>query len=120
VPISKGTALRLDLLTPHFNTDDWKDPLSFVPERFDPESEFYEKAMKESKKAGVFSRRAFGHGVRSCPGQTFATLETKVIVAYLLTHMDFEVDESILNRENVGFGMGSHIVPKFKISEFRE
>jgi len=38
---------------------------------------------------------------------SFAMLEIKVVLAYLLTNFDFEVENELLTREGVGFGLGS-------------
>jgi len=115
VPFAKGTLFREDIVSNHFNEDLWKDPHDFVPERFDVESEFYQKSIEEGKKPGLYSRRSFGYGFRRCPGQYFATLEVKIAVIVFLTHIEYEVEEELLNKEGVGFGIGSNFVPSFKV-----
>jgi cytochrome P450 len=117
VPVKKGTWIGVDLVTSHFDENCWLDPMEFVPERFDTESDFYNDGMKSGKKRNVYSTRTFSHGARMCPGQTLATLQIKIILAYLLTHMDYEVDKEFLERAGVGFGFGSEFDLMAKINK---
>lgn len=48
VPISKGTIVRPSINFPHYNKNQWPNPTEFIPERFDPESEFYVKPNPKS------------------------------------------------------------------------
>ena len=41
VPISKGTVINTNMGYSHFNPREWQKPLTFIPERFDPESKYY-------------------------------------------------------------------------------
>ena len=41
VPIPKGSILSISLFGMHYNPEEWHEPLKFIPERFDPESEYY-------------------------------------------------------------------------------
>jgi len=86
-----------------------------VPERYDQESEFYKQAEKEGKIGRGFSTRPFSHGFRACPGQSFAVLEMKVAIIVILTLIDYEVDPELFQKDGVGFGIGSTIVPSFKV-----
>ncbi|XP_067952041.1 cholesterol 24-hydroxylase-like [Watersipora subatra] len=65
------------------NPDVFEHPLKFIPERFDSRS---------SKKVSVYSSIPFSLGPRSCLGKTFATIQTKVILAKFLLSFDFELD----------------------------
>nr|AOQ25839.1 CYP5681A1 protein [Moneuplotes crassus] len=117
VPISKGTKIRIDLSTCHFDKNKWPDEYEFIPERHDFESEYYQKAKQTGIKPDVYSRRTFSHGMRSCPGQSFAMLEMKVAIAYLVTHLDIQFDEEQLNNKDIGFGLGSHFIPLVTVKE---
>lgn len=64
VPIEKGTLFKFEVVSPHFHEGYWLEPHTFIPERFDPESEIHQQSAKENKGKGVFSRRYFGHGIR--------------------------------------------------------
>uniref|UniRef100_A0A7S3KV08 Cytochrome P450 n=1 Tax=Euplotes crassus TaxID=5936 RepID=A0A7S3KV08_EUPCR len=117
VPISKGTTIRIDLLASHFDDGKWLDEYEFIPERHDLESEYFAKLKQSGKKPEAYSRRTFSHGMRKCPGQTFAMLEMKVAIAYIVTHLDIQFDEGQLNNEDIGFGLGSHFVPLVSVQE---
>mmetsp|Transcript_28546 Transcript_28546/g.32629 ORF Transcript_28546/g.32629 Transcript_28546/m.32629 type:complete len:422 (+) Transcript_28546:174-1439(+) len=62
VPIPKNTEIRLDLYSMHYNEAEWKDPFEFIPERFDPESEYF--TTPPGKARSQYSYAAFSHGVR--------------------------------------------------------
>ena len=76
----------------------------------------YRECTKQGKVPEVHSRRPFGHGVRSCPGQTFGVLELKVLISYLFPMMDYTVEEELLKNEDVGFAIGTHFKPQFSFA----
>ncbi|CAI2366304.1 unnamed protein product [Moneuplotes crassus] len=117
VPIPKGTQIRIDLVSSHFDSDKWLDEYEFIPERHDLESEYFAKLKQSGKKPETYSRRSFSHGMRKCPGQTFAMLEMKVAIAYIVTHLDLKFKEEDLQNENIGFGLGSHLSPIVEVQE---
>ena len=39
--IDKNTILAVNWALPHYNTKEWHNPTEFIPERFDPESDFF-------------------------------------------------------------------------------
>eukprot|EP00344_Euplotes_crassus_P009333 CAMPEP_0197017738 /NCGR_PEP_ID=MMETSP1380-20130617/79705_1 /TAXON_ID=5936 /ORGANISM="Euplotes crassus, Strain CT5" /LENGTH=442 /DNA_ID=CAMNT_0042444869 /DNA_START=82 /DNA_END=1406 /DNA_ORIENTATION=- len=106
VPIPQGTKIRIDLLLSHFDYNKWLDEYEFIPERHDLESEYFAKLKQSGKKPEAYSRRSFSHGMRKCPGQTFAMLEMKVGIAYIVSHLDLKFKEEDLQNENIGFGLG--------------
>ena len=115
VPIPKGMTMKIEVTGPHFSEVNWVDPWRFEPDRFDPETEFG-NLQKTTKPSDPMSRRTFGFGQRSCPGQTFATLELKVGLSYLVTMIDdFKIPEDVLNNDGAGFGLASKIDTNFKI-----
>lgn len=115
VPIPNGTLIKPDIVTAHYNGDQWLEPLRFEPDRFNPESEFYQEAQKNGKNWNVYSRRSFSHGLRNCPGQSLAYLEIKTILIYFLTRMEYDFSPEILNKEDIGFGIGNEFVPDLTI-----
>ena len=117
IDFEKGTSFRFDTVTPHHEDAYWLDPKSFIPERHDPESEFYTKSKEQGKIPHTLSRRTFGVGPRMCPGQALAMFEIKVILIYILTHFNIQFDEKDINNEGIGFALGSHFVPKVKMSK---
>lgn len=99
VPIQKGEQLIINILYTHHNPEIYKEPLEFVPDRFDPNSELFTKTIK--------SWLPFSFGMRNCLGQTLAKLESKVIISRILTKLDFEVDAEIIKNNYTRFGMHS-------------
>lgn len=75
--IPPGTIINYNQEGLHFNTDQWKEPESFIPERFDPESEWYSRP--DCGKRSPLAFLPFSFGPRQCPGQSFALLELKVM-----------------------------------------
>ena len=63
----------------HNNPDEWQEPDSFIPERFDPTSKYY--LTPSGKKRHPMSFGPFLGGRRICIGKTFA----ESIGRYLLT-----------------------------------
>lgn len=55
VPIPKGTLIRFDLFAAHLNPIEWQRPKEFIPERFDPTSEFYKKPNNAGKPRSIHS-----------------------------------------------------------------
>mmetsp|Transcript_15739 Transcript_15739/g.13763 ORF Transcript_15739/g.13763 Transcript_15739/m.13763 type:complete len:197 (-) Transcript_15739:6-596(-) len=106
VPFKKGTVFIKDLSVPHYDPEEYIDPLKYIPERFDPESKYFLKPT-DGKARRPYSYVPFSFGCRACPGQTFAMLELKVALAYILTHVKYEIDPEYLSNETLGFAVGS-------------
>jgi cytochrome P450 len=117
VPIPKGTFIKPDLYSGHYDSERWLNTREFIPERHDPDSEHSKAAMAEGKKPHTYSRRSFGHGKRACPGQTLAYLKMRVVLTFLLSKMDYEILDGLIENDGVGFGAGSLIAPRFKITK---
>lgn len=117
VPLDKGTLIKFSFTEAHYTKDLWLKPLEFIPERFDTESEFYKESKAQGKIFNSYSRRSFGLGPRKCPGESFAHLSVRVVVAYMVSMMDYDMDEELLKRNDVGFAMGSHIKPMMNVRE---
>lgn len=91
--------------------------MKFVPERFDPESEYYNLPHSGDKGRHVHSFMSFGSGLRSCAGKSLAMFELKVLAAYFLSKYKYEVDPEQLNNENIKFAMYSQFSLKIKITD---
>ena len=121
VSIPKGTLIRLDISSTHFNSNEWHSPTQFIPERFDPESDYFFKpnknneGKKEPRSANTWL--TFSTGLRGCPGQSLAMLEVKIIVTYILLNFEYEVEPELLENDNVGFGLGSHFKLNLKVNK---
>jgi cytochrome P450 len=105
VTFPKGTIMKKDLFIPHYDEAEYFKPREFIPERFDPESEYFPKPNSGGKARRPYSYIPFSYGIRACPGQSFSMLELKIAVAYLLTHIDYDVPQTLLDDEYVGWAV---------------
>ena len=67
VPLLKGTTIQIGLIYRHFDPEEWKNPLEFKPERFDPESEYFTKPNSDKSARSSLSYVPFSFWFRSCP-----------------------------------------------------
>jgi len=117
VKISKGTPVRPDIIAPHYSPNEWQKPKEFIPERYDPESKYYARPGKGSIKRDPSAWLPFSRGIRTCPGQSIAMLELKVLLAYFLTRVEYEVDKKLFETEGVGFANGSHFKLDIRVTK---
>uniref|UniRef100_A0A7M5UZB0 Cytochrome P450 n=1 Tax=Clytia hemisphaerica TaxID=252671 RepID=A0A7M5UZB0_9CNID len=68
--------LSIDLRIVNHNPKYWKDPMSFIPERFEN--------FDERKKEKAFMFIPFSAGPRNCVGQRFAMMELRIALFYLV------------------------------------
>mmetsp|Transcript_32639 Transcript_32639/g.31857 ORF Transcript_32639/g.31857 Transcript_32639/m.31857 type:complete len:109 (+) Transcript_32639:609-935(+) len=82
----------------HHNPDEWIEPAKYIPERFDPESEYFLTPL--GKKRHPMSFGPFLGGKRICLGKTFVETVSKITGPAILAHFDFDcVDkEDLLNK----------------------
>lgn len=106
VPFAKGSRLVINCVYPHFNPTQWKAPTEFIPERFDPESEYFLKPDSPNTEARhPKAYIPFTFGSRNCPGQTMGKLEARVIFSRLLAVIDYEIDEEMLKNDFALFNL---------------
>ena len=116
-PISKGNILSVNFVIPHWNPNEWYNPLEFIPERFDPESDYFFKPNSEKKETrNPNSYIPFSIGIRNCAGQTLAKLEFKVVLSRMITTLNIEIDEDQLKNDSVKFNLFSQMRLYGKIS----
>ena len=108
VPVKAGQIINISLLSQHYNPNIWKEPLKFIPERFDSESEYY-VTPKENKARTPMSWVPFSFGPRNCPGQSLALLETKVLLIYFLSKVDYKIDQTLLDNDYTYFAVISQL-----------
>ena len=87
------------------NSEQWPDPETFKPERFDPLSEHYYISEDKKTPRNPFSYIPFSFGVRKCPGMILALTEIKALICYLATKVDYSIDKELLENDNVRFGI---------------
>lgn len=115
VSIPKNTSMRYHSAINHYDPQFWQEPMEFIPERFDPESDYY--FTPSGKTRPPLSSLTFGFGYRVCPGQSFALMEIKLIIAYVLTQMDYEVPQATLENEGMGFGLACQTSCPFTVTK---
>ena len=115
VPIGKGEVMAMNTLYPHYNPDYFEKPFEYIPERFDPQSEyFFKPGTKEPRDPKCYV--PFGVGLRNCPGQTLAKLEIKVLLSRFITRIEYELDEEISKNPDMKFNLIQSGVLKGKIT----
>ena len=118
VPLSKGSKIFLSIHGNHYNLKQWKDPEKFIPERFDPENEYFNLPGESIKKGrSPYSFIPFSFGLRNCAGKSFASLEAKTICSYMLMKFDYEIDPEQSENEFIRFSGGSQFKTKIKITK---
>jgi cytochrome P450 len=86
------------------NPSEWKEPYSFIPERFDPSSEYFK--TPGGMKRHPMSYGPFLGGKRICIGKTFAENIGKAILLMLLLKFDYEFIDKELYDKKPPFGLG--------------
>ncbi|KAI1308234.1 Cytochrome P450 9e2 [Halotydeus destructor] len=93
VTIPRGTEIHIPSWTVHYDPKNFESPEKYDPMRFMPEN-------KDKVKPCTFL--TFGSGIRNCIGQRFAQVETKVLVADMVTKFKFFATDK------------TPMIPKFK------
>ena len=96
--IKKGDMIVINLQAIHTNPDQWQQPRSFLPERFDPKSSLYLKPNGEKRHPFAFG--PFIGGKRICVGKTFAEIVAKFVIPALLSRLRFEFVDPKTNMGN--------------------
>ena len=105
----------VNMISLHHNSKEWHRPLEFIPERFDPESPYF--VRPDGKQRSPYSYIPFMAGGRKCPGQILALLELKVLVAKILTSIDYDIDEELLANKYARFGLFSNFRVKLRFNK---
>lgn len=94
--IPKGERVIYSIYLTQRDKNYWDDPHTYRPERHLP-----------GNNAPAYSWLAFGGGPRNCIGAAFGQIETKIVLARLLQHYDFE-----LVKRHVHPHMGATLEPR--------
>ncbi|CDW85751.1 cytochrome p450 [Stylonychia lemnae] len=98
VKVHKDSQWHIWMSALHHNPKEWREPEKFIPERFDPESEYY--LTPAGKKRHPMSFAPFFGGKRICIGKTFAQHILTSILTILINQLDYELaDESLYHRK---------------------
>jgi len=104
VHLETGDAFFINMEAIHHDPIEWKSPKEFIPERFDPNSEW---ALKpDGTKRNPLAFNAFLGGQRICLGKTFAELTLKYTIPMYTYFFEFEWvnKEYYKNRPRYQFG----------------
>ena len=118
VPIQKGCIIAINMYGPHFNPQEWHEPLKFIPERFDPEDKYF-TSPKTNKARDSYSYIPFSIGVRACPGQTLARLVLKASLPFFIASMDYTINKEQLENDKIFFNNNSQYNLKLTITNKR-
>lgn len=89
--LKKGTVVYANNAVVGVSENIWKDPLKFIPERFDPESPYFK--LPDGSKRDALTTLAFGAGPRACMGDNFSLYFIKAGLVYILHHFDLEIED---------------------------
>lgn len=89
--VKKGDIVAVDIYALHNNPNEWREPEKFIPERFDPESEYY--LTPGGKKRNSASYMPFLLGQRSCFGKTYAEVAIRTVASILIYHFDWTIED---------------------------
>ena len=87
----------------HRDPDQWIEPDVYEPERFNPESKW--SLTPSGTKRHPFAFAPFLGGKRICLGKTFAENEVKIILAMIITQLDFQYLNPIYKTKNPTNGL---------------
>jgi len=77
------------------DSEQWQEAEKFVPDRFDPSSDWYKKP--DGKNRHPLTYNPFLGGKRICLGKTFAEMVVRFTIPILYYHLDFK----LLNQEDL-------------------
>ena len=113
--IPKSQIITLNMYASHYSEDQWKEPLKFIPERFDPSSEYF--LTPEGKSRNPLAWCPFTFGQRTWPGRSLGLMELRILVIYFMLTIDYEVDEETLKNEDIAFAILSPFSLNIKIKD---
>lgn len=103
---NKDQCLIISIAACHHNPTQWHEPAKFIPERFDPTSEYFTKpGTNEQRDSTAFI--PFSTGSRGCPAMMYAVTQVKTLLAYFLSRVEYTIDEEYMNNPHVYFGLES-------------
>lgn len=90
VKIEHGTNIAIPLMSIHWDSRNYDDPMTFDPDRFAPEKGGTKKFEEDGKFLG------FGMGPRICLGRRFAKAQLKIGIAGILKNFEILIDEKMM------------------------
>lgn len=105
--IPKGTIISQVTYGPAVDKSQWHKPAEFIPERFDPLSEYFYRPNSDNKPRNPRSWVPFSSGIRTCPGKVLTTFETKIVIARMVSRIEYEINEDLLQNDKLQFNIHS-------------
>ena len=88
--IPANIPIVIDMQSLHHDKKQWREHERFIPDRFNPESQYY--LTPDGQKRHPMSFGPFLGGKRICLGMTFAEIVTRVSAPLLIYYFDFEFE----------------------------
>ncbi|CAI2366495.1 unnamed protein product [Moneuplotes crassus] len=108
VTIPKGATIFQCLHALHYNSNEWINPMEFIPERFDPDSHYFTTPSSNgTKQRSRYSYNPFSTNLRRCPGKNLAMLELKLIVAEFLSKFNYTISPEQISNKYLRFSLRS-------------
>jgi len=98
VQLPQGTEIFVSSWTMQRDPKYWKEPDTFLPERWKPSHPFYNKDQ--------FAQMPFGGGQRVCIGKRFAITNMKTILVHILPKFKISLAEDFVVKEKTELTMG--------------
>ncbi|KAI9276458.1 cytochrome P450 [Umbelopsis sp. AD052] len=97
VIIPKGTLVKVDVISLHYNPNLWKNPTKFDPERFAEGGEL-------ESMPSTYAYLPFGGGSRQCIGMNFSLAEQRVALSSILRKYELSLPEGSIHKDGIVFG----------------
>ena len=91
--IRKGDSISISMYHLCNNPNEWIEPRTFIPERFDHESKYH--LTPDGKKRNPYSFSPFLGGARICIGKTFVEAVSKLVLPTLLQSFKFDFEKGV-------------------------
>lgn len=89
----------------HTNPDEWIEPFKFIPERFDPKSDYF--FTPEHKKRSLSSYSPFFGGKRVCLGLSLAVNLLRIMVPHFIMEFDISLVAKSEDYPDKGIGIAN-------------
>ncbi|KAI8579676.1 hypothetical protein K450DRAFT_240982 [Umbelopsis ramanniana AG] len=96
VVIPKGTLVKIDTISLHYNASLWKDPTKFDPERFEEGGEL-------ESMPSTYAYLPFGGGSRQCIGMNFSLAEQRVALSSILRKYELSLPKDSIHKDGLVF-----------------
>jgi len=113
--IPKNQIVVFNLYAAQYDEKQWKEPTKFIPERFDPSSDYF--LTPSGKQRHPYAFCPFTFGTRTCPGRAIGLMEFKILLIYFMLAIDYEVEKETLENPDVTYAILSPYALNLKINK---